>query len=123
MNRRAATADIQQTELQLTEYFNRQHLAEREVDPNLSARIRSFETAFGMQREAPEAFDLSKESDETLKMYGLARGATSGFGWQCLVARRLAERGVRFQELIDVGSSNNWDSHGDMGDHEKLAKN
>src|SRR6185369_16724330 len=84
MKRRAATADIQTTELQLTEYFNRQHLAEREVDSNLSARIKSFETAYGMQREAPEAFDISKESDATLRLYGLERGSTTGFGWQCL---------------------------------------
>ena len=88
----------------------------------LEARIRSFETAFGMQREAPEAFDLSGESKATLDLYGITSNTTKGFGWQCLVARRLAERGVRFLELIDVGSSNNWDSHGNMADHEKLAK-
>ena len=51
------------------------------------------------------------------------RGSTQGFAWQCLVARRLAERGVRFVELIDVGSSNNWDAHGDMLTHAPLAKN
>ena len=51
------------------------------------------------------------------QLYGLERGSTGGFGWQCLVARRLAERGVRFIELIDTGSSNNWDSHGNMQDH------
>jgi len=123
MKRRAETAEIQQTELQLTEYFNRQHLAERETDSNLAARIKSFETAFGMQREAPEAFDLSKESDATLKMYGLERGSTNGFGWQCLVARRLAERGVRFVELIDGGTSidHNWDAHAFMPVYNKLA--
>ena len=76
-----------------------------------------------MQTEAPEAFDLSKETDATLELYGLKRGETEGFGWQCLVARRLAERGVRFIELIDTGSSNNWDSHGDMAEHAPLAKN
>ena len=76
-----------------------------------------------MQLEAPEAFDLAKESDETLALYGLKRGQATGFGWQCLVARRLSERGVRFIELIDTGSSNNWDSHGDMMDHARLAKN
>jgi hypothetical protein len=113
--------ELQQMELDLLGQLNRKHLDERAADRALEARIRSFETAFGMQREAPEAFDLSKETDETLKLYGLDRGATTGFGWQCLVARRLAERGVRFQELIDVGSSNNWDSHGNMADHEKLA--
>ena len=82
-----------------------------------------FETAFGMQREAPEALDLSCETASTLKTFGLEPGQTTGFGWQCLVARRLAERGVRFIELIDVGSSNNWDAHGDMATHAPLAKN
>jgi hypothetical protein len=85
--------------------------------------MNSFETAFGMQAEMPEVFDLSKEDDATLKLYGLERGSTKGFAWQCLVARRLAERGVRFVELIDVGSSNNWDAHGDMLTHAPLAKN
>jgi hypothetical protein len=76
-----------------------------------------------MQQEAPEVFDLSRETDATLKLYGLERGSTSGFAWQCLIARRLAERGVRFVELIDVGSANNWDAHGDMNAHLPLAKN
>ena len=71
----------------------------------------------------PEAFDLSGETAETLRLYGLEPGSTQGFAWQCLVARRLAERGVRFIELIDVGSSANWDAHGDMMTHLPLAKN
>jgi hypothetical protein len=123
-NLRPATPsrELQELELSLLGKLNRGHLERRAADQALDARIRSFETAFGMQREAPEAFDLSGESDATLKLYGLERGATSGFGWQCLVARRLAERGVRFLELIDVGSSSNWDSHGNMADHERLAK-
>jgi hypothetical protein len=75
-----------------------------------------------MQSEMPEALDLSKESDSTLGLYGLKRGESSGFGWQCLVARRLVERGVRFVELIQTGSSGNWDSHGNMADHGRLAK-
>jgi hypothetical protein len=102
---------------------NRRHLEDRQGDAALEARIKSFETAFGMQREAPEAFDLSGESDATLALYGLPRGKTDGFAWQCLVARRLAERGVRFIELIDTGSSGNWDSHGNMQEHAPLAKN
>src|SRR6185503_11756072 len=89
---------------------NRKHFEQRAADQSLDARIRSFETAFGLQREAPEAFDLSRESDSTLKLYGLKRGETAGFAWQCLVARRLVERGVRFIELID--SKHGWDSHG-----------
>ncbi|WZP00171.1 DUF1501 domain-containing protein [Isosphaeraceae bacterium EP7] len=112
----------QRRELDLIALADRRHLSERAADPALEARIRSFETAFGMQNEAPHAFDLSEESDATLALYGLERGQATGFGWQCLVARRLAERGVRFVELIDTGSSGNWDSHGNMQDHAGLAK-
>ena len=113
---------LQEMELAFRAKLNQDHLSERASDSMLDARIRSFETAFGMQREAPEAFDLSGETEATLDLYGIQRGVTAGFGWQCLVARRLAERGVRFLELIDVGSSNNWDSHANMGDHERLAQ-
>ncbi len=116
--------DQQKMELEALAELNRRHLAGRPLDGALEARIRSFETAFGMQMAAPEAFDLSRESDETHELYGLKRGGTAGFGWQCLVARRLVERGVRFVELIDSGSSNNWDAHGDMiSGHAPLAKN
>jgi hypothetical protein len=115
--------DKQRRELDALAELNRDHLARTGNDPELEARLRSFETAFGMQSAAPAAFDLSKETDETLALYGLQRGQTTGFGWQCLAARRLVERGVRFVELIDTGSSNNWDSHGDMADHGRLAKN
>lgn len=113
----------QTRELAALARLNRRHLADRTADGALAARIRTFETAFGMQSEMPEVFDLSRESDATLALYGLQRGQNTGFGWQCLVARRLAERGVRFVELIDVGSSSNWDAHGDMLTHAPLAKN
>src|SRR5204863_7294100 len=95
----------------------------RPADSALVARIKSFETAFGMQKEMPEVLDLSTETDATLKLYGLERGSTKGFAWQCLVARRMAERGVRFIELIDVGSHDNWDAHNDMKTHGPLAQN
>jgi hypothetical protein len=123
LRRRAATSRLQELELAAITEMNHHHLAPRPHDPLLHARIKSFETAFGMQMELPDVFDLSKEPDETLSLYGLPRGSTSGFAWQCLVARRLAERGVRFIELIDVGSSDNWDAHGDMTTHTPLAKN
>ena len=119
--RRVPTQSRQQLELDALRDFNEGHLAERKDDPQLAARIKSFETAFGMQSELPATFDLSKETDETLGLYGLKRGQTDGFGWQCLAARRLVERGVRFVELIHTGSSGNWDSHGDMADHGRLA--
>ena len=120
---RVASSKLQELELKLLAQANRKHLERREEDDALEARIRSFETAFGMQREAPEAMDLSGETKATLDMYGLKPGQTTGFGWQCLVGRRLAERGVRFIELIDVGSSGNWDAHGNMATHTPLAKN
>lgn len=113
----------QTIELEALARMNRRHQSTRADDPLLAARIRSFETAFGMQMSVPDAFDLSRESDATLALYGLPRDDTRGFAWQCLVARRLIERGVRFVELIDTGSSGNWDSHGDMMDHARLAKN
>ena len=113
----------QQLELAALAKLNGRHLAQHGDDPLLAARMRSFETAFGMQMAVPEAFDLQRESDATLALYGLPKGSTQGFAWQCLVARRLIERGVRFVELIDTGSSGNWDSHGDMLDHARLAKN
>ena len=103
--------------------INQRHAQSRAADPQLAARIQSFETAFGMQMAVPDVFDFTKESDATHALYGLERGSTAGFGWQCLAARRLVERGVRFVELIDTGSSGNWDSHGDMMDHERLARN
>ncbi|MFO0807800.1 MAG: DUF1501 domain-containing protein [Gemmataceae bacterium] len=123
MRRRTPTSRLQEMELGAMTKMNERHQASRSDDPLLAARIKSFETAFGMQAEMPDVFDLSKETEATLKLYGLERGSTQGFAWQCLVARRLAERGVRFVELIDAGSSNNWDAHGDMMTHAPLAKN
>jgi uncharacterized protein (DUF1501 family) len=102
--------------------LNRTHLDSRGVDSVLSARIKSFETAAGMQLEAPQVFDLSNESDATMKLYGLARGEAKGYAWQCLIARRLIERGVRFVELVDSGSNTNWDSHENMDTHRPRAK-
>jgi hypothetical protein len=121
--RRSPSAKIQDLELGLLDRFNRKHQHQRSPDPVLAARMKSFETAYGMQKEMPEVLDLSKESDATLKLYGLERGSTTGFAWQCLVARRMVERGVRFVELIDVGSHDNWDAHADMQTHGPLAKN
>ncbi|MBD3672316.1 MAG: DUF1501 domain-containing protein [Planctomycetaceae bacterium] len=116
--------DRQALELAALHDINQTHLASRGGnDPLLEARLRSFETAFGMQMAVPEAFDFSQETETTLDSYALKPGQTSGFGWQCLAARRLVERGVRFIELIDTGSSGNWDAHGDMMSHVGLAKN
>jgi hypothetical protein len=122
----AAARDLDARELELAQAFNNQHLRARANDSALAARIRSFETAFQMQTAAPEAFDIAQEPEYIRVMYGFNRGAKgpgSEFAWQCLVARRLAERGVRFIELVDTGSRPNWDSHGDMEEHARLAAN
>jgi len=123
LRRRVSSSKLQELELDFLSKANREHLQKRTVDHALEARIQSYETAFGMQSEAPEAMDLSGEKPSTLKLYGVKPGQKTGFGWQCLVARRLAERGVRFIELIDVGSSSNWDAHGNMATHGPLARN
>ena len=118
--------ELQELELGLMEAFNKGHLKQRKHDTALAARIKSFETAFQMQRAAPEAFDLSSEPQHIRDLYGLDRkqkGPAKDFGWQCIVARRLVERGVRFIELVDTGSRPNWDSHGDMKEHAELALN
>ena len=120
---RRVSSRRQELELAALKDLNDAHSATRPADGQLAARIKSFETAFGMQSAMPEALALDKETDKTLDLYGLKRGNTQGFAWQCLVARRLVERGVRFVELIDTGSSGNWDSHGDMADHGRLALN
>jgi hypothetical protein len=123
LNRRAPSPSMQKLELSLLDRFNRKHEKQHPGNPVLDARIKSYETAFGMQMAMPEVLDLSKETDATLGLYGLERGATTGFGWQCIVARRMMEQGVRFVELIDVGSSKNWDAHSDIHTHAPLAKN
>jgi len=123
VRRRVATRRLQELELAQLDRFNRRHLQERGDRGPLEARLRSFETAFGMQSELPGVFDLGEETAATHELYGLAPGSTAGFAWQCLVARRMIERGVRFVELIDTGSSNNWDAHGDMQTHLPLARN
>ena len=123
LNRRSPSAKVQELELSLLDRFNRKHLQEHPADPALVARLKSFETAAGMQLAMPDVLDLTQETDATLGLYGLEKGSSKGFAWQCLVARRLVERGVRFVELIDVGSHDNWDAHADMATHGPLAKN
>ncbi len=103
--------------------LNEAHLADHPGDAQLNARMTNFETAQGLMREAPEAFNIRKESQRTLDLYGASDGDPASFGAQCLTARRLVERGVRVVELFDVGSNTNWDSHNKIEDHRKLARN
>lgn len=98
--------------------LNEQHSAQREGDSRLDARIESYELAARLQLSAPEALDLTNESDTTKQLYGLDEEITRDFGRNCLTARRLLERGVRFVQLWS-GADNgfprrNWDSHEDI---------
>ncbi len=122
LDRRSQQRGLQELELGLADVLNNRHLSARAHDTDLAARIRTFETAFHMQTEAQEAFDLGRENDATMDLYGVKRGDNESFGWQCLVARRLAERGVRFIEVVDGSSSKNWDDHADMAAHEGKAR-
>ncbi len=117
----ARSVTLQELERLMLHDVNELHARERPHDLNLRARDQSFETARGMMRAAPEVFDLTGESDATLHAYGVVRGDNRSFGWQCLMARRLAERGVRVVELIDTGSNNNWDAHDNMENHRGKA--
>jgi hypothetical protein len=116
------SASLQELERAMLRDLNERHAAARPGDLNLRARSDSFETAAGMMHVAPEAFDLSKETATTLRLYGAAAGDNKSFAAQCLLARRLVERGVRVVELIDSGASNNWDAHGNMEEHRPKAR-
>ena len=95
---------------------NAQHFLSRGDNSELAARIASYELAWRMQEHAPEAVDLSQETVETKKLYGLDQDRTAHFGRQCLLARRMVERGVRFVQVYSGGAHNddNWDAHGDL---------
>jgi hypothetical protein len=116
----ARSATLAELERRMLRDLNESHAKARPGDGALKARTASFETARGLMRAAPEVFDLARESDKTLDLYGLKRGDRS-FAHQCLIARRLIERGVRVVELIDTGSHDNWDAHGDMQQHRGKA--
>ena len=117
--RNATLAELEQVMLR---DVNELHARTRPADLNLRARMNSFDVARGMMREAPEAFDLSRETAGTLADYGAAPGDRRSFAAQCVLARRLLERGVRVVELIDTGSHDNWDAHGDMQQHRGKAQ-
>jgi hypothetical protein len=107
----------QRRKLDLLGKLNREHLVGREEDDRLEARLASFELAFRMQAEAPEAIDLSKEPARIREMYGLNNPRTAKNARNCLLARRLVERGVRFVQVY-FGSGCRWDAHEDIeGNH------
>ncbi len=108
----------QRGQLDLLKQLNELHQTPRAEESRLDARIKTFELAFRMQTEASEAFDMSKETHKTTALYGIDDKATADYGQKCLMARRLAERGVRFV----VVNHANWDQHsGLFAGHAKNA--
>ena len=113
--------DDQRRVLDFSQRLNRHSLAEQNNDDPLSARIAAYELAYRMQSAAPEAVDLTRESESTKALYGLDNNLTRSFGTQCLSARRLVERGVRFVQLYHGGGGDGWDTHG--GNDSKHLRN
>ncbi len=113
----------QRRELDSLRRLNELHRDSRADDSRLSARIESFELAHRMQLQAPDAFDLSRETLATNRLYGIDQKTTEMFGRQCLLARRLVERGVRFVQLYHTtGGFQPWDQHADLkGGHARNA--
>jgi hypothetical protein len=105
---------LQRLQLDLLRKANVRHRERAGTDARLEARIDAFELTFRMQMEAPRALDLSAETKETLALYGIGAEPTDEFGRQCLLARRFAERGVRFVQVCHSYPRNYWDAHGDL---------
>ncbi len=118
INCKHLTAEEQRRQLDLVQSFNRDLLDRRQVDARVDGVIESYELAFRMQTALPEVLDLSRETQSTLELYGIGgKAGTDNFGRQCLMARRLAESGVRFVEICH----GNWDQHGNL--RENLGRN
>ena len=118
----ARSVALHELEQAMLRDINEAHAALRPGDLNRRGRMSSFETAQGMMNAAPSLFDLSGEKASVRDLYGLAEGDNKSFAWQCLMARRFLEQDVRVVELIDTGSHDNWDSHGDMQTHAPKAR-
>jgi hypothetical protein len=119
LSNRRFSADQQRQQLDALSRLNELHRRQRQEDSRLSARIASFELAYRMQAEAPRAFSLDEESRATHRLYGSDQPATEIFGKQCLLARRLVERGVRFVQVYHTQTSLRsscqlWDQHGNL---------
>jgi len=121
-NPKGVSAEQQQRKLSFINRLNRRHYAGRESNSELDARIQSYELAARMQADAPTAIDLDHEPEHIKELYGMDQKETEVYGRQCLLARRLVERGVRFVQLYS-GAGSKWDSHSNIeGNHSRLCK-
>lgn len=117
------SADLQRLQLDRLQELNRNHQAQCGLESALQGRIDSFELAFRMQSEIPKVEDLSGESQETLRLYGMDDPGTANFGRMCLMARRFAEAGVRYIQVTHSDDKVQWDQHADLKKgHEKNAR-
>ena len=110
------SADRQRAQLDLLNKLNRKQLEKTPGEADLAARVETFELAYRMQMAAPDALDLNKETAETKALYGLDNPKATHFARQCLTARRLVERGVRFVQIYSGGMDNDlsWDGHNNI---------
>jgi hypothetical protein len=108
------TLDEQRRDLDLLHWFNSQHAAARTNTSELDARLAAYELAFRMQAKAPELVAINQESEATRKLYGLDDPVSETFGRQCLLARRMVERGVRYVLALHGAGGDRWDDHGDV---------
>ncbi len=117
--------DDQRLQFELLRAVNREQLVRSKEDSELEAVISSYELAWRMQSHAPEIFDLTKETESTKRLYGIGQNGTHDFGQQCLMARRLAESGVRYIQVNYGDNTNNprWDQHSNLPKHAEHAFN
>jgi len=108
------TAKQQRDELDLLKWMNEKHSAARSDTSELDGRIAAYELAFRMQSKEPELVDINSETEATRKMYGLDDPISEAFGRQCLLARRMVERGVRYVLALHGAGGDRWDDHGDV---------
>ena len=112
----------QRAEIDFIQKLNEEHRKSRPGNSDLEARVASYELAFQMQTHAPEAVDISKETSATTRLYGIGEKTTDYYGRQCLTARRLVERGVRFVQLYSGGGhqQESWDAHYGLDENHRM---
>ncbi|MBS1825856.1 MAG: DUF1501 domain-containing protein [Acidobacteria bacterium] len=121
-NPKGVSKEQQRSKLNFLKEINERWSADKQEDTDLDARVRAYELAYQMQAAGPEAVDLTRESEATKKLYALEDPDLHAFGRNCLLARRLVERGVRFVELY-CGSGSGWDAHNNIeGNHSKWCR-
>ncbi|MBM3757618.1 MAG: DUF1501 domain-containing protein [Acidobacteria bacterium] len=122
-NPRDLRPEARQAGLSWLDRMNRTYAETHPGDSTLDARLRTYELAANMQVSIPGISDLNGESEATKALYGAGEKATAGLARNCLLGRRLLEKGVRFVQIFHGGASNSWDAHGDLaGNHTNMAK-